>query len=211
MALAMIEGAERDGLLQPGDDRGRVHGRQHRPGARARVRGQGLPRPDRHLGLLQRRAPPADAGARRRARRDPGRRGQGATDRAGHREHGRARRRARPRAGHVRDRPVPQPVHHPRPQGDARPRDLGGHAGPRHRVLPRDRHRGLAHRRLAGAARAQPRRPDRGARAGRLARDHRRPERLVRDAGLDGRRPAALGSRPPRTRSGRSRTTRRSR
>ena len=33
MALAMIEGAERDGLVEPGDDGGRVHRRQHRAGA----------------------------------------------------------------------------------------------------------------------------------------------------------------------------------
>ena len=51
---------------------------------------------------------------------------------------------------------------------------------------------------LIGVSQAlRERNPDvrhRGARAGRLAGDHRRPEGLVRDAGLDGRRPAALGS-----------------
>ena len=44
MALAMIEGAERDGLLSPGRHGRRVHGRQHRARARARLPGEGLPR-----------------------------------------------------------------------------------------------------------------------------------------------------------------------
>ena len=42
MALAMIEGAEHDGLLAPGDDRRRVHRREHRAGARTRLPREGL-------------------------------------------------------------------------------------------------------------------------------------------------------------------------
>ena len=60
-----------------GYDRRRVHGRQHRACARARLPREGVPRADRHLRLLQRRADPAHARARRRARRHPRRRGQG--------------------------------------------------------------------------------------------------------------------------------------
>ena len=44
MALAMIEGAERDGLHLARRDRRRVHRRQHRACARARLPREGLPR-----------------------------------------------------------------------------------------------------------------------------------------------------------------------
>ena len=72
--------------------------------------------------------------------------------------------------------------------------------GARGGVLPRHRHGRLADGRLG---RAEGRNPDVrivGARAGRLRGDQRRPERIVRDAGLDGHRSAALGRRPRRRR-----------
>ena len=100
MALAMIEGAERDGLISPGRHRRRVHGRQHRAGARARLPREGLPRADRDRRLLHRGALPADAGARRRDRRHPLGRGPAEGHAAGHREHGRARRELAARPGH---------------------------------------------------------------------------------------------------------------
>ncbi len=88
MALAMIEGAERDGLISPGDTVVEYTGGSTGPGARARLRREGLSRADRDRRLLHRGALPADAGARRRARRHPLRQGPAEGDRPGHREHG---------------------------------------------------------------------------------------------------------------------------
>ena len=100
MALAMIEGAERDGLISARRHDRRVHGRQHGPRARARLQGEGLPGADRDGRLLHRGALSADARARGGDRRRPVGRGSAEGDRAGHREHGRARRRARGAPGH---------------------------------------------------------------------------------------------------------------
>ena len=52
MALAMIEGAERDGLLSPGRHRSGVHRREHRACDRAGLRSEGLPAADRDGRLL---------------------------------------------------------------------------------------------------------------------------------------------------------------
>ena len=70
MALAMIEGAERRAGCA-GPDRRRVHRRQHRLVAGARLRGQGLSAADRLVGRVRRREDPDDAGVRRRCRADP--------------------------------------------------------------------------------------------------------------------------------------------
>ena len=66
----------------------------------------------------------------------------------------------------------------------ARPRDMAADRRARHRVLPGHRHRQLAdgHFRRPKAPRGE----DRGARAGRLGRAARRPTRSVRDAGWAG-------------------------
>ena len=66
MALAMIEGAERDGRLRAGPDGRRVHGRLDRLVARVRLRGQGLPDADRHV----RRVRGGEARDHARVRRD---------------------------------------------------------------------------------------------------------------------------------------------
>ena len=55
MALAMIEGAERDGRLCAGPDGRRVHGRIDRLVAGVRLRGQGLPDADRRRPTRSRR------------------------------------------------------------------------------------------------------------------------------------------------------------
>ncbi len=62
----------------------RVHGRQHRPCARARLPREGLPRADRDGRLLHRRALPAAARPRRGDRRRPLRRGPAEGHSAGH-------------------------------------------------------------------------------------------------------------------------------
>src|SRR5262249_32543598 len=66
MALAMIERAERDGLLAPGDTVVEYTGGSTGPALALASPGEGLPRADRDGGLLQRRALPAAACARRR-------------------------------------------------------------------------------------------------------------------------------------------------
>jgi hypothetical protein len=105
IALAMIEGPDRDGLLSPGDAVVEYTG-----GSTARrwlsSAGPGLPGADRDGRLLHRGGLPTAAGARRRGRRRPVRRGTAARHLAGHREHGRACRRARPAA---RARTAPWP------------------------------------------------------------------------------------------------------
>ena len=54
MALAMIEGAERDGALATGPAGRRVHRRKHRFVAGVRVRGEGLPAAHRLVGRVRR-------------------------------------------------------------------------------------------------------------------------------------------------------------
>ena len=95
MALAMIEGAERDGLISPGDTVVEYTGGSTGPALALVCRREGLPRADRDRRLLHRGAVPAHARARRRARRDPVGRGPPEGDAAGHPQHGRASGRAR--------------------------------------------------------------------------------------------------------------------
>jgi hypothetical protein len=123
MAQAMIEGAERDGLISPGDTIVEYTGGSTGPALALVCRAKGY-RALIVIGrLLHRGALPADAGARRRARRDPVGRRPAEGDRSGHRQHGRARRRARRPARALRHGSVPQPVHRPRPPRASRPRD----------------------------------------------------------------------------------------
>ena len=129
------------------DDRGRRAGRPDLAGRHGRsstragapapalalcLPGEGLPRADRDRRLLHRGALPADARARRGARRRS-RRSKAAR---------RSRRRTSDNmvaraaelaasAGPLRDRPVQQPVHHPGPPRPPRPRDLGADRGTR--------------------------------------------------------------------------------
>ena len=71
MALAMIEAAEADGRLRPGQPGRGVHRRQHRFVAGLRLRGEGLPAADRVVGRVRGGEDPYDAGVRRRGRADP--------------------------------------------------------------------------------------------------------------------------------------------
>ncbi len=54
MALAMIEGAERDRPIEARTARRRVHRRKHGQLARVRLRGQGLPAAHRHVRRVRR-------------------------------------------------------------------------------------------------------------------------------------------------------------
>src|SRR5438128_12140362 len=85
MALAMVEGAERDGLISSGDTVVEYTGGSTGP-AGPRLQGEGIPGADRDGRLLHRGAFSADAGARGGDRgRSVGRRSSEG-DREGHRE-----------------------------------------------------------------------------------------------------------------------------
>ena len=112
MALAVISRAEADGRLRARRHRRRVHRRQHGRVARAGLRGQGLPHPDRQLGRVQPGKAGSDGGAGRGADARPERR------RPHHQEadpgHDRSRAGAEPGAAHLLDRPAQQPRQHRR-------------------------------------------------------------------------------------------------
>ena len=125
MALAMVEGAERDGLLEPDTTVVEYTGGSTGPALALVCRAKGYRAlivisdcfSDERIQLM--RALGADA------RRHPGGRGEGARDGGGHPAHDRPRRRARRAAGALRDGSVQQPVHDRRHARLARPRDLG--------------------------------------------------------------------------------------
>jgi hypothetical protein len=91
MGLSMIEGAERDGLIEPGTTIVEYTGGSTGPALALVCRAKGY-RAHRDLGVLQRGTNAADACARRGARADSRRRGTRPRHRPGHPQHGRPRR-----------------------------------------------------------------------------------------------------------------------
>ena len=157
LAIAMIEDAERRGVLKPGPDRHRAHVRQHRHRARDGLRGEGLSVRRGHVRQLLRRAPQADARLGAKVVLTPAaERGTGMVKNAAElaKKHGWF---------------LPQqfenpanPAYHRNTTGPEILRDFAGQAA---RLLrQRRRHRRHDHRRgrdaQAGAARAQDRRPE---------------------------------------------------
>ena len=182
MALAMIEGAERDGLISPGDTVVEYTGGSTGPALALVCRAKGY-RPliviadcftEERFHLMRALGAELDVvksvEGRPKSRRRTSRTWSPAPP---------SSRAARP----LRDRPVQQPVHHPRPSGQPRPGDLGADRRPRDRVLPRDGHGELGDRRLRGAAAS--RRVHPGARARLVGGDQRRRTGAVPDPGLD--------------------------
>jgi Pyridoxal-phosphate dependent enzyme len=125
MALAMIDGAERDGLIPWATPSWSTRAAVPVRRSRTRLPCEGLSGADRDRRLLHRGALAADAGTRRGARRDSVCRRAGQGDLERYRQHGHARRRARGAARPLRDRPIQQSVHHPGSPRQARWRDLG--------------------------------------------------------------------------------------
>ena len=130
MALAMIAGAERDGLLAPGDTVVEYTGGSTGPALALVCRAKGY----RALIVM------ADCFTEERFQLM---RALGADIDVVPSVEGRPKVTSRDidnmvaRAGALRHRPVQQPVHHPRPPGSSRPRDLGADPRSRHRLLPR--------------------------------------------------------------------------
>ena len=209
MALAMIEGAERDGCISPGDTVVEYTGGGTGPALALVCQAKGYRAADRDRRLLHRGALPADARARGGDRRDPVGRGPSEGDCEGHRQHGRARRASsRAAPGHYAtdqfNNPYIVPGHR-----DQLGREIWEQSEGRVTAFCQGMGTGeLAHRRLGRAQAA--RRVHPGARAGGVGRDRRRRARLVPDPGLDRPRPCRTGIRPRSTASSRSATTRRS-
>ena len=203
IGVSMIEAAEREGRIEPGqDDDRRGDERQHRDRARVRVRRQGLrPRADAAAGDEPRaRGPAAPV---RRARRD---------HRVARRDERGRRRRARD--GDARRRVPPRPVLEPRQPGDPPPhdraRDLGGARRRGRRVRRRRRHRRDDHRRRRGAQGAQPALPRGRGRAERVGGAVGRPPGTAQDPGHR-RRVRPGGAQPRGARRGDRRSTTRTR
>ena len=199
MALAMVEGAERDGLISPGDMIVEYTGGSTGPGLALVCGAKGY----RALIVI------ADCYTEERLQLM---RALGAELEVIPSVEGRPKvtpqdiQNMVARAAELADQPRPlrhgsvqQPVHHSGPSRSARTRDLGPDRRPCHGLLPGRRNRELAGRRRRGAKATRRLHP--GARARLLCRDRRRNTWPVRDAGLGRVRHAALGprqGRPPR-------------
>ena len=183
MALAMIEGAERDGLLSPGETVVEYTGGSTGPAVALVCRAKGYRAliviadcfTEERFQLL--RALGADIDVVPSVEGRPKVTAQDIRNMVA-----RAGELAR-ESGALRHGPVQQPVHHPEPSRPARARDLGADRGTGDGVLPWARHCKLSDRRVRCAQ--APRCLHPGARAGGVGCDQRRRAGPVSDSRLD--------------------------